>query len=169
MRPEERHCKRLFHGMMDQRELYDPDFDENRFMSDDVDNFKYDPGNPEDVKVLNWAFLGRVALIWQNRKEYFNGDAALIDLFDAYSNIVYQFHMVELYKPNLINVLGEDEYRNMGIDEMIDYLKSLYMEIIGCVTPEGVNMVDGLNGLTDELDEMSINMRNFGWTAGLPF
>lgn len=169
LKPEERHCKRLFHGMMDMREAYDPDTDMNAYLSDDIENFKMDPELPEDVEIFNCAFLDRIARIYQNREEYFNGNKEIIDLFDCYSNLVYQFHMIEFYKPNLLEVIGEDEYNEMKFDDMFNYVKSLYTDIIACSDPKKAYNMDDMAGLIDDLDKMSVNMRDFGYAIGMPF
>ena len=168
MKPEERYCMRMFHGMLDQRQLYNPEMDENINLSDDASNFKYDPSRIEDVEIFNFEFLDRVARIWQNREEYFFGNKLLIDWFDCYSNIVFQFHMIELYRNNLIEMLG-DEYKALKIDDMLDFVKRCYDEMIDYHNLKIVPNEKDVKEMTDVFDGLSESMYLFGLTYGLPF
>ncbi len=168
MKSEERYCMRMFHGMLDQRKLYNPEMDDNSELSDDADNFKFDPSRPEDVEVFNFAFLDRVARIWQNREEYFFGNKLLIEWYDCYSNIVFQFHMIELYKDNLIDVLGED-YEKLKIDEMMSFVKNCYNELIDYHNLKIEPDEEDVREMIDVFDGLSDSMYILGITNGMPF
>ncbi len=170
MLPEERYCKRMFRGMFDMREMYEPELDENAASSDNILNFRYNPDIPEDVEMFNFAFCDRISRIWQNREEYFHGNKALIDLFDCYSNIVFQFHMVELYRDKLKEALRED-YRTLNLEHQMDFLKNYYKTLIrySRTDSEKLPSEESLMALTKELDEYSELTCKIGYEYGLPF
>ncbi len=169
MRSEERYCKRYFHGFMDQRELYDEIFDVNSHLSDDIDNFKYNPDMPEDVEVFCWAFCDRISRIWQNADEYFHKDPLLMDLFDAYSNLVFQLHMVEFYSEAIKDAIGERNYKEIDFDGIIATIKKEYSTIL--LFKERLNRPEDkiILEMTEKFDKLSKSIYDFGVRAGMPF
>ena len=170
MLPEERYCKRMFRGMFDMREMYEPALDENAVSTDNIRNFKFNPSLPEDVELFNFAFCDRISRIWQNREEYFHGNKALIDLFDCYSNIVFQLHMVELYKDNLKEALGED-YDSINLEHLMDFIKNYYTSIIRFARTDSGKLPseESMTELTKEFDEYSELICGVGYSYGFPF
>ncbi len=168
MTPDERYCLRIFHGMLDQRAAYDSVFDINSELPDDAENFKYNPDLPEDVDIFNFAFLDRVSRIWQMREDYFNKNKLLVDWFDSYSNIAFQFHMVELYRENFKKALGDD-FDTMRVDDMMLYFKALYTRIIMCSEPDCIPDIGYIKDSIDKLDRTSELLRRIGNDFGLPF
>lgn len=168
LKPEERYCKRLFHGMLDMREAYDSQYDENADLSDDIDNFKFNPDREEDVELFNYAFCDRVSRIYQNREEYFHGNKLLIDLYDAYSNFVFQLHMFELYRGNTMEIMGPD-YEELKFDEMLVSTKAQYNLIIALSNPQNAIPDENIIVMTEQIDRMSQNIHGIGYRFMLPY